>query len=216
MEEDILKKEWEECCERCNKCRSERTLSEYEKDDLGHFCPPHPGCGDYKENVDVFFLTMGHAGEKIFPKKDFDKLKEIKEKHYISNDPYDNFHSFLIRRLINKIKEKNETRTWYLTDIWKCFIRDRLDKKLEMNQVKKENIRNNVEISFDFCKGYLIKEIEILKPKVIVLFGGKVKDFYENKIKESLNHKPNCIYSMFPGTRTADAWFGKYKNNSNY
>lgn len=220
MEENILKKEWEEWSKKCIYCRTKRDVcSKHEKDDFDNFCPPFPGCGNYIKNVDIFFLTMGHAGEKIFPAKDFDKLKDKKYNHYITNYPYDNFHSFLIRRLIDKIRKEDKTITWYLTDIWKCFIRDRLDKKLITNQVKKDDIKNNVDESFKNCKDYLIKEIEILKPKVLVLFGRTVNDYYLKIEKELTLYKPPYIIkSIFPGVNNANRWFGKsepyYKDNS--
>lgn len=209
-----LKEAWIECSERCVKCREERDgCSKYEKDKNKKYCPPVPGCGDYKENVDVFLLTKGHGGigeDEYFIDNNFEKLREDKLQHYTKRDPYDNFHSFLMRSLIKKIEE--EKKNWYLTDIWKCFVIDRPNDK-KWPELTKNDIKNNLRKSFENCNKYLIKEIEILKPKVIVLFGNDVKNFYKEQIKENLNHKPVCVESMFPGTRTADKWFGKSKNN---
>jgi len=224
-QENKLKQEWEEWSEKCSECRNERKLSKYEKDKIDgneNFCPAYPGCGDYQKEVDIFFLTKNHGGglvegrfSELTDFDDFNGLEKEKLKHYMKNDPYDNFHSFLVRRLIEKIKLKDKSKTWYLTDIWKCFILDRTDEK-KYPEITKKNIKDNMNESFKNCKEYLIKEIEILKPKVIVLFGGKVQDIYHGEIEDYLSApKPIPIDSIFPGTRTADKWFGKSKKNPN-
>lgn len=190
-----IKKEWKKLFESCSECRKKRKDWKKEKNEEGYSCPPFPGCGKFEENIDILLLTQGHAGggKEDWDKKDFDELTSMKKRHYLDEKPIPSFHSFAIRRIIRKIKKIK--KSWYLTDIWKCFV---------------YNDEENKKISFEYCKKFLIKEIEILKPKIIVLFGGKVRKFFE-KIEGDLKHKKyELIDSTFPARWTADIWL---KNN---
>ena len=82
-----------------------------------------------------------------------------------------------IRNLLSEVSEYELEDLFYLTDIVKCYPpNNRTPNVHEINE----------------CKDYLKREIEIIRPKLIISFGSKVLKFMLS------NYKYNCVNCSAP------------------
>jgi len=190
------------------------------------YCPPYLGFF-HPENLDensfcgknVFFILESMGGGRPWKKKSdmtFEEPMKELEEYYLSK-PIERFHQYCIREILKKMDEK--IIPFFVTDVVKCFV-------VRSN-------RKNFTTAAEICStNFLRKQIFTLKPKVIVVFGGRARDalkgFAANESKSKFaalhteNHskkidieltekeqhyKTSLIYSIFPtANRNADDW----------
>lgn len=178
-----------------NKIKSKRKrkpLEELEKKYNNIYCPIEMGCGtknlDLQKQKGVMIIIKGHSGKHEW--KNWNNWKEPSEEfyHHYYEKPT-TFHTFIVNRIIQSLEKENIS--WYLTDLIKCFIIDEKD---------------NNETAMKYCGEYLIKQVEALDPKIIVLFGNDVKKFAKEHLSK---YEDRFICDIFPTARTADSWIKK-------
>jgi hypothetical protein len=183
-------------CKYCKDCRAERL--EYKKNDqkFGLFSNLLPGFSSktIKLPVDVLIIAEAHGGrENLFrPQKNiYEEVKELGD--YYRVEKLKKYHQQEMRDLFNRLEEKN--LEWVFADLTRCFV---WQGKI-----------NNTRKAINNCRKYMDKEIEYLKPKIIVCLGKRVAEEYFG-IAEKLIHgniyKDNIVWSYFPGRNTADIW----------
>lgn len=192
----------------CEECRQSRRKFQYRKtessvlrplkgNDRKYYFHGIRRCSDllvgiYSESckppVDVLLVTFGHGGGpwKEEPLSFGDMKTEI-EKHYRNKGKYiETFHQFAIREVLDRLDKSSVS--WYLTDLIKCYVHTH-NKKGRKNKSK----------AIEYCKNYFEKQVNVLKPKVIVLFGGDVQkgifesvkgERFSNTMKEVLKNEP--------------------------
>ncbi|WP_428025311.1 uracil-DNA glycosylase [Arcobacter sp.] len=112
----------------------------------------------YRENV---LFGSGNINSKIM---------FLKESPTVSEDEFSTFYvgksGDLLKTMIEKVLKVNVNDV-YITNIVKCISPN--------NSIKHEHV--------NFCKSYLDKQIEIIKPKLIVILGESVYRYFTNETR---------------------------------
>jgi len=217
----------------CKKCRAQRRhIIKYDRkgkpiekdkkygefsDILVGFCN-HEKMGKIKAPIDILIVADSHGGgrkESFINKQETLKDSADRLKKYYYGKWKDlgwvTFHQYEIHKLLNNISDKN----WFFTDLVKCYI-DRI----------KQNGQDNMHLAGQCCYYYLKKQIRVMKPKIILLLGWRVRSAFEmdglvkinendkrktiselhGRIYKGNDNRTYYIYSVFPSQRTADIW----------
>lgn len=191
----------------CKKCREERSkhfpqIVESEKID-GSFSPLFEGFSSLENEksvrrVDCLIVSesIGNLKYHIAKIKGKEPWKFLKD--YYMKDKLETFNQQEIRKLLKAILRKG--LNFYFTDVVKCFVKKGDDE--------------NFELAVDYCTKYLKKQLEVLKPKIVILLGRKAEKAVFQKIfnrNKKLRHGGvislngmKVIYSEFPSARNAD------------
>ena len=197
----------------CNQCRTARIKYEqHDKKKTGHYCSVGMGFSSERLSIpiDVLILSESHGGgDKAGFREQKTLQKEINEFNYYYRE-YDivKFNQYLIRQLVSTLDKMN--KTWLFTDLLKCFV------------AKEED---NMTLAIQYCSIYLMEQLSLLRPKVIICLGNKAFTFLKQyfDLKEVPKKKHGSIYditfnsngisfdskiitSLFPSQWNADRW----------
>lgn len=164
--------------------------------------------GGCAKNPDICFVFMNPTGRNIASSKEW---KGIKSPWIGTKNIWDLFYAvdLLDEKIYKKIKEIKPTE--WTEDFAKEVYKDVADKKYfitnlgKCTQVDARILPDSVYIKY---LELLEKEIEIIKPKVVVLFGNQVSSIVLNKkisvsqcrkelFKKKINNKEYNCYSVY-------------------
>ena len=205
----------------CKQCREKRRkLNKEEKrfirKDLGYeadekwYSYTEPGCWEGcpkfpEKDFDVLLLACAHGGEDLLKLKG-NHPEEYNEIHLVNgiNDviwnkyayhkgkiPIKKFFQYTIYNLIKRLNK--DGISWYFTDAVKCFVSN--------------TPRENLIKAGKWCvENYLRKEIKIIKPKLVILFGYDVIEI----LKDNTKGEPEWFNKKIRVTdHHADSFIGK-------
>lgn len=208
----ILKnKKVREIFEEINKGKNCKKCSKQWNGNKGRSSNLIPGFSSKKISIpiEVLIVSKEHGGTDDRWYEGQNTLPEEIEKirNYYLEEKLKKYNQEQIRKLCFQLDQ--EGITWVFTDLIKCFVEHDEEKDKTIVAVKN-------------CKKYLNKQIEVLKPKIIIVLGRFVLENYfnehkklkrlifEEKIKlinredRPLNYK--IIPSYFPTGQHADNW----------
>lgn len=202
-------------CKECQKARLPYSHNDKKRNEKGILSYSNllPGFSSPKVfiPVDILIIAEAHGGKD---KTDFRDQRDLnfevkKLARYYREKPLQKFHQAMVRELLNILDE--EGKTWVFTDLLKCFVWRR-GKEGHLNEEK----------AIEFCRKYLDRQIEALKPRKILVLGKKVAQSYfgmegknfKNKhgtihIKDWKDKSLYLVLSLFPSQMTADNWIEK-------
>jgi len=183
-------------------------IAEREKIVSGNFSPFFEGFSSFntktiEKGIDVLIISesignLKHHQSKI---EKGEKPQQILKDYYLG-DPIETFNQWATREILELISKKR--KNFYFTDVVKCYV-------------KKEG--KNFERAAEQCaKNYLKKQVEMLKPKIVILLGKRAREMFNkevfNKKDSKLNHgevftsdEMKIVYSEFPSRWTVDQFF---------
>ncbi len=193
----------------CKKCRRKRqNFQTYDYKEVGSYCPPLLGC--WKGNleypsipIDVLIVAESHGGgnwSEHINKNIRERINLNYYYHYIKEK--ESFFQYNIKKIIDGIEK--EGLFWYFTDLVKCYV---FKNKKKSKETKELVVRGgkNFDIAISECKSVLKKQIDILKPRIILSLGKRVKEtLLELGVKED-----KIISYPFPGQWTVNEWAKK-------
>jgi len=179
-------------------------------------CPAKP-----PEEEDELYEELGEKLKRKFEKPtDFEKSVERMKYWYGVNEEkeflYKGFHQLCIHKILSWLNKSG--KKWVFTDLVKYYVEN-------------ENFKSAAES----CIKYLKRQIEISRPRVVLMFGGDVQRSIENHLVtnrdkrlrderknqsnlhgeiievkpedlKNLKVKTTLMYSVFPTGRNADPW----------
>lgn len=189
-------------CEKCTNLKS-KNGKDYELINLyknNKFCKNVPSIWtDWFNRLNSKIMIIG---QDWGPYNDMKKLNE----QYIENPTRDNWRNLIEqeksntkKQLENYIKESSNNKH----NLNEMFITNAIMCARKGDNYRGDNI--NLKKSTDNCKGYLAKQIEILKPKVILTLGyypllslSKSYNFdIEKNLKDTINKMPEININDF-------------------
>ena len=202
----------------CPQCRTARKKFK-DKDRKGKrgYSNLVPGFSSKKLDIpiDIMIVGQGHGGKQ---EKSFRKQRTLEEEIEWALEGYGrsgnhpmSFHAQEMKELFDALDTRK--KTWVYTDLVKCYVWSGVDKK--------DNLKGseNFKKAIGYCRNYLQKQIQVLKPRTVLTLGGlvtrvlvptflegkhKLNDFvYEGEIE---GHKCRIVSSYFPSRYTADLW----------
>lgn len=190
----------------CNSCWEERISFEIkDKKDTDSYSNMIPGFSSNELTLPIEILIIAKAhggGRKDSFRKQIDLKTELEllENYYLS-DKLVKFHQEQMRSLFNYLNKKKIN--WVFTDLIKCFVWHGNEDGLNGN--------TNFNKAISHCKSYLTKQINYLKPKVILSLGDTVSNSYFNIPKPVHGElyqigQSTIVHSTFPSGFTADRW----------
>ena len=198
-------------CEDCKKQRSKFSKKDREGTAYNNLLPGFSS-EILKLPIDILIVAEAigpHRALDFQQKFDLGSAISRLAEYYLVKD-LEKFHQDRIRALLEYLNSKRST--WVFTDLIKCFVWQRSDKK-------QKNLKGseNKEIAIGNCRTYLNEQIKVLRPQKVLCLGKTVATQYfklPNELKHSNiyhpnpigNHKFPLIYSTFPSGYTADLW----------
>jgi thiol-disulfide isomerase/thioredoxin len=179
----------------CGKCREER--KEFAKDEKKYhntYSDVYLGFPvDISPSIDVLLVLEGHGGGHAWlPEKEqnFENSVKQMEKWYRDVPKFETYHQKCVHSLLKKLDENNIR--WFLTDLIKCYI-------FKKDKENKDRAAGN-------CIKYLERQIKMLNPRVIVMFGNFVQQqMWLHKIYGEKDRN-RFLNSPFPSALNADKW----------
>src|SRR5690606_33477447 len=111
--------------------------------------------------IEILVVAESHGGGRPegFSGKQKSLPVEVNElENYYRTQPLRKFHQNEIRTLLNHLDDLKVT--WVFTDLVKCYV-------------SKSN-RQNLKMAADHCAKYLTRQIDVLKPQIIITLGNFV------------------------------------------
>lgn len=195
----------------CKACQNDRSLFQIEDfNEKGRYSELCVGTSSKKINsLDVLIVSESHGGGSNF--RNQLSLKEELEsfyEFYVKEQPK-KANQYLVHQLLNYLNSQGIS--WFFTDLIKCFV-------------AKEKVRkgvNNIATATNHCSKYLDQQISILKPRVILTFGGLATNHFKRGLHKShlhgnqqnitylLNGNPTevtLIQSIHPTSQNTNYW----------
>jgi len=160
--------------------------------------------------IDVLIILEGNSGTEDWSNISGNTENEFTKKYYVEKK-YKNksYHLNEMQKLLATLNEMNIR--WVLTDFIKCYVQKSLsekDKKVFLKEKGRPILfdvnKDNHEIAAKNCSYYMTAQIKNFEPKLILLFGGHAKNYFNKYVKNEI--KENIIEAPFPSQSSANKW----------
>jgi len=185
----------------CGECKRMRAFAE-EADKKGHATRSAFEIGTWshapeelKVPVDVLIVAEGHGGGNEHwsdnPRGQFDVALNFYD-YSISKER--TFFNLEVCRMMKRLDELEIN--WFFTDMMKCFV--------SFNAPKRKD--NNFCLALQECRKHLVRQVDMLKPKVIVCLGNLVSKNFGEFFEGQQDILDRMIPCKFPSQMAANSW----------